>query len=35
MAYFSPVIEEVLQLKVGQEYFQHLRSKLRRTTAAR
>src|SRR5271157_6058984 len=35
LAYFSPVIEEVLQLKVGQEYFQHLRSKLRRTTAAR
>src|ERR1700677_3456028 len=34
MAYFSPVIEEVLQLKVGQEYFQHLRSKLRRTTKA-
>jgi hypothetical protein len=35
LAYFSPVIEEVLQLKVGQEYFQHLRRKLRRTTAAR
>ena len=35
LAYFSPVIEEVLQLKVDQEYFQHLRSKLRRTTAAR
>ncbi len=35
LAYFSPVIEEVLQLKVGQEYFQHLRSKLQRLTSAR
>ena len=25
LAYFSPVIEEVLQLQVGQEYFQYLR----------
>ena len=30
LAYFSPVIEEVLQLKVGPEYFQHLRHKLQR-----
>src|SRR5580704_18161034 len=35
LAYFSPVIEEVLQLKVGQEYFQHLRNKLQRVTTAR
>ena len=30
LAYFSPAIEEVLQLKVGPEYFQHLRNKLQR-----
>jgi hypothetical protein len=35
LAYFSPVIEEVLQLKVGQEYFQHLRNKLPRSSTAR
>jgi hypothetical protein len=35
LAYFSPVIEEVLQLKVGPEYFQYLRNKLQRTTPAR
>jgi hypothetical protein len=35
LAYFSPVIEEVLQLKVGPEYFLHLRNKLQRTTPAR
>jgi len=35
LAYFSPVIEEVLQLKVGPEYFQHLRNKLQRATPAR
>jgi hypothetical protein len=35
LAYFSPVIEEVLQLKVGQEYFRHLRNKLQRTISAR
>src|SRR4051794_2076677 len=28
LAYFSPVIEEVLQLQVSQEYFQYLRQKL-------
>jgi hypothetical protein len=35
LAYFAPVIEEVLQLKIGQEYFQHLRTKLQRSTSAR
>ncbi len=35
LAYFAPVIEEVLQLKVGPEYFQHVRAKLQRVTAAR
>jgi len=35
LAYFSPVIEEVLQLKVGPEYFQHLRDKLQRSIPAR
>jgi hypothetical protein len=35
LAYFSPVIEEVLQLQVSQEYFQHLRHKLQRATSAR
>jgi hypothetical protein len=35
LAYFSPVIEEVLQLQVGQEYFQHLRQKLQRAVSAR
>ncbi len=35
LAYFSPVIEEVLQLPVGQEYFQHLRHKLQRAASAR
>ncbi len=35
LAYFVPVIEEVLQLHVGQEYFQHLRHKLQRAGSAR
>ncbi len=35
LAYFAPVIEEVLQLKVGPEYFQHLRNKLQRSAPAR
>ncbi len=35
LAYFSPVIEEVLQLHVGPEYFQHLRHKLQRAASAR
>jgi hypothetical protein len=37
LAYFSPVIEEVqqlLQLQVGQTYFQYLRHKLQRATPA-
>jgi hypothetical protein len=34
LGYFSPVIEEVLQLKVGEEYF-HLRNKLPRSSTAR
>src|SRR5271155_4235709 len=35
LAYFSPLIEEVLQLRVGPEYFQHLRNKLQRAISAR
>jgi hypothetical protein len=35
LAYFSPVIEEVLLLKAGPEYFQHLRNKLNRTHTSR
>ena len=35
LAYFAPVIEEVLQLKVSQEYFQYLRHKLQRIAPAR
>jgi hypothetical protein len=35
LAYFSPVIEEVLQLQVSQDYFQHLRHKLQRAASAR
>jgi hypothetical protein len=35
LAYFSPVIEEVLQLKVSPEYFQHLRHRLHRAASAR
>jgi hypothetical protein len=35
LAYFAPVIEEVLQLQVSQEYFQHLRHKLKRAASAR
>ena len=35
LAYFSPVIEEVLQLQVAPEYFQYLRLKLLRAASAR
>jgi hypothetical protein len=35
LACFSPVIEEVLQLQVGQDYFKHLRHKLQRAASAR
>jgi hypothetical protein len=34
LAYFSPVIEEVRQMKVGQEYFQYLRHKLQKAASA-
>ena len=32
LAYFSPVIEEVLRLQVGPEYFRHLRHRVARFT---
>ena len=35
LAYFLPVIEEVLQLDVSQHYFQHLRHKLACLTPTR
>ena len=35
LAYFLPVIEEVLQTLVSPEYFQHVRRKLQRTIGAR
>ena len=35
LAYFSPVIEEVLNLEVGPEYFQHLRNRIARLTPTR
>ena len=35
LAYFSPVIEEVLQLKVSQDYFAYLRYRLQRATSSR
>jgi hypothetical protein len=35
LAYFVPVIEEVLHLKVSPDYFRHLRSKLQRLPIAR
>ena len=30
LAYFMPVIEEVLEMRVGPDYFQYLRHKLQR-----
>ena len=33
LAYFLPVIDEVLGLHVSQDYFQHLRHKLERLTS--
>jgi len=30
LAYFLPVIEEVLEMEVGEEYFQYVREKLQR-----
>jgi hypothetical protein len=35
LAYFSPIIEEVLQLQPSPEYFHHLRSRITRLTPAR
>ena len=35
LAYFLPVIEEVLSLRVSPEYFQYLRHKLERITPTR
>jgi hypothetical protein len=32
LAYFVPVIEEVLDVKAGQDYYRYLRSKLPRLT---
>ena len=33
LAYFLPVLDEVLQLEASPDYFRHLRSKLLRLTA--
>jgi hypothetical protein len=35
LAYFLPVIDEVLGLRVSQDYFQHLRHKLERIPSTR
>jgi hypothetical protein len=35
LAYFLPVIEEVLELRVNPDYFDYLRHKLARVTSAR
>jgi hypothetical protein len=35
LAYFLPVIEEVLDMRVSPEYFQYLRDKLERVAPAR
>jgi hypothetical protein len=35
LAYFLPVIEEVLELRVSPDYFQHLRQKLERLKPAK
>ena len=35
LAYFLPVIEEVLELRVNPEYFEYLRGKLSRAGSAR
>jgi len=35
LAYFLPVIEEVLQLRVSQDYFDYLRHKLARVYSPR
>ena len=33
LAYFSPVIEEVLHIEAGPDYFRYLRGKIQRLTA--
>ena len=33
LAYFVPVLDEVLQIEAGPEYFRYLRGKLQRVTA--
>ena len=35
LAYFLPVIEEVRELRISQDYFQYLRHKLQRTAPTR
>jgi len=35
LAYFLPVIEEVLEMEVGEEYFQYARQKLQRLRSSR
>jgi hypothetical protein len=35
LAYFLPAIEEVLQISVSPEYYQHIRRKLQRTIGVR
>ena len=35
LAYFLPVIEEVLEMRVGPDYFEYLRYKLARTAPRR
>lgn len=35
LAYFLPVIDEVLETRISQDYFQYLRSKLRQACPAR
>ena len=35
LAYFLPVIEEMLQLKIKDEYFQYIRRRLQRFNSAR
>jgi len=34
LAYFIPIIEEVLETEVGEEYFQYARRKLQRLRSA-
>ena len=35
LAYFSPLIEEVLQMNVSEQYFRYIRHALQRATSAR